>query len=296
MTQPMHPIVVGVDGSAPSHAALRYACEEAEVRGLPLSLLHAWQPFPAFAGGTWSAEPFTLSPGEVERMARRVLKHAAAVADACAPDVRHEQHLVKRAPAGALLEASESALMVVVGGRGRAEDESGWVGPVPLRVGARSSCPVIVVPSQPRLTGPVVVGVDGSGTSESALAFAFEEASRRRVPLRAVYAFSRGTAGARLDMHLFGNRREEVLWHLSDALAGWREKYPDVTVEQLVSDEPALRALRSSSPDAALIVVGSHGRGPVLRHGLGSVSSALLRTADCPVAIVGMSVRAPIPV
>lgn len=57
-------------------------------------------------------------------------------------------------------------------------------------------------------------------------------------------------------------------------------------MSQVVSLDGPLLALREAAGTAALLVVGSHGRGALLRSALGSVSSSLMRSADCPVAVV----------
>ncbi len=287
-TQIAEPLIVGVDGSAASDDALAFACSEAAARGLALALLHAWQPFPAYASSSmWSPGPMTPTSGEVERAARSVLDRAAARVAGHAPRLMHAEYLVQQSPASALIDASEDALLVVVGGRDRAQHEPGWVGPVPVRLAARAHCPVVVVPSAPTLLGPVVVGVDGSATSELAVAFAFEQAARSGVALHAVLAFAPMTQPTGLDTNLTPDMPENALRQLSEGLAGWAEKFPDVQVQKSVTSEPVLRELRRASQQASLLVVGSHGRGFFLRHTLGSVSSALIRVSDCPVAVVG---------
>jgi nucleotide-binding universal stress UspA family protein len=291
MTHITQPLVVGVDGSAPSDAALLFACAEAAERRLPLAILHAWRPFPAYAGAAMMGPaPLTPAPAELAQFGRQLLAAAAAVADAFRPTVAHEEYLVEDGAAAALLAAGERAQLVIIGGRDRARHETGWLGPVPLRLAAKSTCPVVVVPSEAHLTGEVVVGVDGSHLSEDAVAFAFDQASSRQAPLTAVWAFA-AVQPTGLYPSPFPDRSDDAHRQLSEALSGWAEKFPDVVVNQVVTDEPPLRALRVASSSACLVVVGSHGRGFFLRHVLGSVSSALLRVSDCPVAVVGSEGR-----
>lgn len=287
MNQITQPLIVGVDGSPASDSALHFACREAAARRLPLAIVHAWQQFPAYASGAMMGPgPVTPSPAEMKQLGQTVLDDAAALAAGYEPSIVHEGYLLHDSPAAALIAATEAALLLIVGGRDRALHEPGWLGPVPLRLAAKAHCPVIVVPSGVPATGSVVVGVDGSAISDDALAFAFHQASRRGTGLTAVFAFA-VAAQTGLDTSLFASARANADRQLSEALAGWAEKFPDVVVTHLISDEPAVRVLRSASSTASLIVVGSHGRGFFLRHVLGSVSSALLRTSDCPVAIVG---------
>jgi nucleotide-binding universal stress UspA family protein len=297
MTQITQPLVVGVDGSAPSDAALLFACAEAAARRLPVAIVHAWQSFPAFAGAVMMGPgPLTPAPREMAEIGQHVLDSAANTADGFGPTLLHEEYLVQDAAADALLEVGESALLVVVGGRDRARHEPGWLGPVPLRLVAKSHCPVVVVPSEAHLTGDVVVGLDGSPLSEDALAFAFHQASQRGAGLTAVWSYAEMAASSGLDTSRFADRRADAERQLSEVLSGWGDKFPDVVVNHVVTVDRPLQALRAASSTASLVVVGTHGRGFFLRHVLGSVSSALLRVSDCPVAVVGPAGRLAKPV
>ncbi|MDX6265557.1 MAG: hypothetical protein QOD70_297 [Frankiales bacterium] len=282
-----HGVLVGVDGTLASDEACRYACAEASAQGLPLRLLHAWLPRSVYQHGTTNGPPIWGSEAMVEAAARQVLGRAAELVSGFTPPVAHTEHLVRAAGPDALVEASRRARLLVVGGRERGRHDVSWLGSVPLHVVPRSHCPVIVVPTDPRLDGDVVVGLDNSFLSPFVADFAFEQAARADVGLRAVMAFSPAFAGLGPDSHREADRREDTRRVLHRALAGWREKYPDVAVTEVLSTEHPLRALRIASDDARLLVVGSHGRGVVWRYALGSVSSALLRVAACPVAVLG---------
>ena len=288
--QTQRAVVAGVDGSECGLQAVRWAAAEAVQRQLPLRLVaaHAWP-----SGGLVGDPGLGVDYRAVLRDV--VLGHlATAAADArqVAPELDIEQVEVTGYPVPVLLGESAHAEIVVLGDRGLGGFTGLLIGSVAVEVTAHASCPVIVVRgSEPDRTGPrpepVVVGVDGSPTSEAATAFAFEAASLRRVPLVAVHVWRDvlvdATMAPLLDWNVIDSDEREVL---AERLAGWTEKYPDVPVRRLVARDRPARALVEESGRAQLVVVGSRGRGGF--HGLllGSVSQALLHNAHCPVAVV----------
>jgi nucleotide-binding universal stress UspA family protein len=288
--QTQRTVVAGVDGSECGLQAVRWAAAEALRRQLPVRLVaaHAWP-----SGGLVGDPGLGVDYRAVLRDV--VLGHlATAAADArqVAPELDIEQVEVTGYPVPVLLGESAHAEIVVLGDRGLGGFTGLLIGSVAVEVTAHASCPVIVVRgSEPDRTGPrpepVVVGVDGSPTSEAATAFAFEAASLRRVPLVAVHVWRDvlvdATMAPLLDWDVIDSDEREVL---AERLAGWTEKYPDVPVRRLVARDRPARALVEESGRAQLVVVGSRGRGGF--HGLllGSVSQALLHNAHCPVAVV----------
>ncbi|MGW2055227.1 universal stress protein [Streptomyces sp. NPDC001840] len=134
---------------------------------------------------------------------------------------------------------------------------------------------------------PVVVGVDGSESSGQAVDWAADEAERSGLPLRLVHAS--------LWEHYEGVRREpgtdrpfeQVL--AEDLLAAAEERAhrlaPDVKVSTAVQPEDPVTALLREALDAAFLVLGSRGHGPVAGLLLGSVSQAVAARAPCPVVV-----------
>jgi nucleotide-binding universal stress UspA family protein len=159
------------------------------------------------------------------------------------------------------------------------------------QVAQHAPCPVVVVrepanPAQDR----VVVGVDGSADAQRAIGFAFDIAARNNAPLTALYGWPErrpGTVSARSPrLGAIGERIDAGERLLAESLAGWAEKYPDVSViGEAVPVRPA-RLLVDASEQAALVVVGSRGRGGFAALLLGSVSRAVLHHARCAVAVV----------
>lgn len=283
---PDGPVVVGVDGSPAGGAAIDWAARFAAERNLPLRLIYVF-PFPSLAA---SVAPESL-PNEAELRPgfERMISEAADRARRSAGgELVVTGTVIEGVPAEALIDESQHAGLVVLGSRGYGGFKGLLVGSVSIQVAAHAASPVVVVP--PRNgdgDGPVVVGVDGSELSESAVAFAFEAASFRNAELVAVSAWQ-VPAGLDLvpmqvDVDQFGNDQDRAL---AESLAGYQERYPDVRVRRQVTLGSSAQVLLEAAGDAQLIVVGSRGRGGFKGLLLGSVSQSVLHNANCPVAII----------
>src|ERR1700730_7871364 len=280
-------IVVGVDGAPASDAVVRCAAHEAMRRVAPIKLVTVVAPTLASSA---MAPNHTITQGE-ELRARQILKEAQRIVEQLAGEKRSVIH-TQRQYAGVvrtLDEASNDAQMVVVGSSRRAFGR-GMLGPVIAGLLHHANCAVTVVPdpeSAPHEIGdaPVLVGIDGSTASEGAAAVAFDEASRRGVPLLALLAWGEVGFSPILGMDL-RPYRDQAAELLSERLAGWRERYPDVQVQRrLVCDVPD-RWLIDESRTAQLVVLGSDGRGGYAGMHLGSVTSTVVRSAHVPVIVV----------
>lgn len=192
-------------------------------------------------------------------------------------------------PVPTLAKMSEEADMVVVGSYGRGAVGRALLGSVSSGVVRRASCPVAVIHDEDPLMphpqqAPVLVGIDGSPTSELATALAFDEASRRGVELKAVHAWS-DTPVFELPGMDWSAVRAEAERSLAERLAGWQERYPDVTVHRIVVCDRPARQLIEQSESAQLVVVGSHGRGGLTGALLGSVSNAIIHSVRMPLIV-----------
>jgi nucleotide-binding universal stress UspA family protein len=281
-------VVVGVDGSASSLAAVRAAAHEAVERGRPLRIVHAfiWPSMGVAIG------PATTGPSDMgmRSSAERTLAEAVTEAEKAAPGVDVTKVLVDGFPAPVLLAESRAAVMLVIGDRGLGGFGSLVLGSVALHTTAHAACPVLVVRGTERTSGPVVVGVDGSAGSAAAVGFAVEEASRRRTELVALHAWGAFDFLGQDDVLPAYPRPEasrgEEHRILSESLAGWSQRYPDATIQpELVHRHPAA-ALIERSQTAQLLVTGARGRGGFTGLLLGSVSQTVMHHAGCPVAVV----------
>lgn len=277
-------VVVGVDGSVRATQAARWAAAEAERRGLSLRLVSA-------VGGDVAVVPHPELAQRYEEVlverAREALDASAAAVARDMPGVRVETVLMAGHPVAVLREQARDALLVVIGDRGWSKVEGLIAGSVSVALATHAECPVVVVRGADRsASAPVVVGVDGSETSEAAVAFAYEAAATRRVGLVAVHVWSDLFADPLLvpltDTAAMNDEGRRIL---AERLAGWAEKYPDVAVERVVVRDRPAHALLAQADRGQLVVVGSRGRGELAGLVLGSVSNTLLHRSPCPVAV-----------
>jgi nucleotide-binding universal stress UspA family protein len=285
-------IIVGADGSPASNAAVRWAAHEAVLRNLPLTVVHVVSP----AASPWSQVPL-LDEFAVwqKKEGHRILAAALKLARDTAEDNARtpiESELFVSATAPTLVDLSKDTELMVVGTYGRGALARGLLGSVSSSLVRHAHCPVAVIrdedlrmphPAQ----APVLVGIDGSPASKLATEIAFDEASRRHVNLVAVHAWSDTEIFELpgLDWSAVKGEEERIL---AEGLAGWQERYPDVTVQRLlICDRPA-RVLVETSETAQLVVLGSHGRG-FAGMLLGSVSNAVVHSVRTPVIVARQS-------
>ena len=304
MTSQVHPIVVaGVDGSTQSFVALDLAADEAVRRHQPLRVVAAFL-WPALAPVAQIADAgFT---DDMLTAAHRMLEEAVDRIRHARPGLEVTSTVVLGSAAGVLITESQRASVIVVGNRGHGGFASLLAGSVATQLAAHAHCPVIIVrpdadggssPADTALSragvtaSPVVVGIDAEERTEAAIAFAFEEAANRGVSLTAVRIWaeplSSGPDQFKPVAYEYDAARKTAARQLAESLAGYQEKYPDVTVDrELIHGHDPAHELRIVSAEAGLIVVGSRGRGELAGLVLGSIGQTLVHQARCPVAIV----------
>ncbi len=281
-------VVVGIDGSAAGELALAWALKEAQRTRRPLHVVHALE------NEVVLSDKQQLGTKEAPASSDPLLSEAMDLVTALAPGLQATPHSVTGFAPTTLIAASKFAEAVVVGSHGRSPLPSALLGSVSQQVAIHASCPVVVVRENGTLDsaepGRVVVGVDGSDASEPALRYAFAYASSTGSILTAVHTWWwEPLEGVSLGEPWTGDwtqiaSQETTL--ISELLAGWTERYPDVPVERhIVRGDPVVELLEQSH-DASLLVVGSRGRGGFIGLLLGSVSRRILKRATCPVAVV----------
>ncbi|MGC0208702.1 universal stress protein [Streptomyces levis] len=294
-------VTVGLDGSPESRAAAEWAAREAALRGLPLRLVHVWEPVP---------EPMAQAPllgAETQQhWSERIPREAAEGLRLRHPGVAVEMEHIHGRPVETLTEAAGRAELLVLGSRGLSGLGGFLVGSVGMAVIAHTDTPVVLVrageqaadeheddpagiPSAATAYRPVVLGLDTGRPHEAVIAFAFEEAARRGTALRAVHGWSLPPyyaygLPADLEFHAELGRAEAAA--LAEVLRPWREKYPDVeVVEESRAGSPA-RQVVDASRAASLVVVGRRIRRSPFGAHIGSVTHAVLHHAVAPVAVV----------
>ena len=288
-------ILVGVDGSEGSDRALRWAVRTAVAWRASLQVIGVY----ANAHTTVAAPLYGVVSGDavLRQATEQVVLEAARQVAELAPDLSTTVCAVPGRPAAELAERARDATMIVVGSRELKAIGSAVLGSVSCRVVTKSAVPVIVVRGADtdagaidssgrwRPAGAVVAGIDVGCNPDAVLRFSFEHASRVGVDLSLVTC-------AHLPEYIpeyWGpppDPRTKVEIQQAEALAGWRQEYPDVPVSSWVVAAHAIEGLLEESAGQALLVVGARTHHAVLGSLLGSVSQGVLHHAHCPVAVI----------
>ncbi|MCU7731132.1 universal stress protein [Actinoplanes sp. KI2] len=279
-------ILVGTDGTDCSLAAVEWAAIEAQRRNTPLRIVHAFD-------WDWHESRFAIGTEYIDvgrRLAEALLVEAADRARECAPAIDIATYAIAGHAAPSLLGEAHGMELLVVGSRGRGGFAGLLLGSVSQRVATHAPCPVAVIRGHDVPGGPIVAGIDDSAAAEQVLAAAFDEAAVQGcglIVLRSLApAFPPWLADVRRADLLSPADREAELRRIEEQLAPWRDKYPGVLGETVLTHDAAASALVLGSRESRLVVVGSRGHGSVAGSLLGAVGLQLLHHAASPVLIV----------
>ncbi|MEU8651394.1 universal stress protein [Streptomyces sp. NPDC048737] len=294
-------VTVGLDGSRESRAAVEWAAREAKLRGLPLKIVHVWQPAP---------EPMAQAPllgGETQaHWTERIPREAAAGVALRHPGVEVISEQIPGQAGDVLAEAAKSAELLVLGSRGFSGIGGFMIGSVALSAVAHAERPVVLVraleaaadehepdpagiPSAATPFWPVVLGLDVDDPDETLIEFAFEAARLRDTSLRVVHGWSPPPYYA---YAMPANpARDEALGlsaaqTLSEALLPWRQKFPDVEVVEISRHGSAAVHVVKAAREASLVVVGRRIRRSPFGAHIGHATHAVLHHSTAPVAVV----------
>lgn len=291
-------VIVGVDGSAHSRAALDWAAAEAARREMPVLAVYALG-MPLMVSA--SAGPAHFDPtDEISEQATDVLTHAATRVRELQPAVTVETETALEEAPLALLRHCRPRDVLVVGTRGLSALASVFVGSVSIRVAAQAPCPVVVVPSKegkPATTSlkKIVVGVDDSDNARRALRVAVDLASERDAELVVVNSWevpypydpvAMTAMGYQPQEDLFDRRSEELVAELLAEVADERREGLDIEVSVVRTQDSPVHAVLKASEGADAIVLGSRGRGSVRGLLLGSVGQGVLHHSQIPVVVM----------
>lgn len=280
-------IVVGVDGSDLSKTAVLQAAHFASSRGLTLHLLHAFAPdLPMLGFGAVADRSVVTEHGE------RLLREASARAHAAHSELTVTSALHDGYASQALVSASRSAALVVVGAAGHGLLSRTTMGAVAMQVLTHARCPVLVVghetPAAPTPGGHVVVGVDRAPASLSAVRTAAREARLLGGSVEAVHAWQAHDAddptlaGASTWQEYVATIEDQVRGALATTL---EEDLSEVKCDVVVVRDDPVHALAERSDGASLLVVAARGSGGFAGLHLGSTAMRIVGASSCPVLV-----------
>jgi nucleotide-binding universal stress UspA family protein len=138
-------IVVGIDGSDESQQALRWALDEARLRGASLRVVRAWTA-PVYAGYS-AVSGAVLDPALFREAAEAHVEKAVLEVAGEAKDVEIERKVVEGAAAQALVAEAVGADLLVVGSRGHGGFAGLLLGSVSQQCAQHAKCPVVIIPA-----------------------------------------------------------------------------------------------------------------------------------------------------
>jgi nucleotide-binding universal stress UspA family protein len=281
----MH-VVVGVDESDGAAEALKWAIHEADARGAVLTAVLAWSWLDQHH--IYRSEPFDPAfdeddaLGTLERIVARTL-------DDVPPGI--SLRAVNALAGRGLVEAAAEADLLVVGARGLGGFKGLLVGSVSQYCLHHAPCPVAVVKPADGPAGDlerIVVGVDGSTTSQRALGWALDAARAHRARVTVVHAWHPSYVSP-ADAYLIS--RADVLERtartlLAEAVDQADDRGLAGRIERTLVMGTAAGAVLEAADEADLIVIGSRQQGAAGSFFLGSVSLQVIHHAECSVVVV----------
>lgn len=311
-------IVVGVDGSDESFAALKWALEEAALTGQNVNAVFGWTHSWDMGSEPDSDEAWATIRHDIANELRDWVDRAAKGIDFDPANLKLTS--VKASGTAALLQIGHNAQQIVVGRRSLGRVARWFLGSLSASLAEEAQVPVTVVrisgseeetvtdaianaltpsdttvhyvnpaPEAKSAGRPVVVGVDGSETSRHAFDFALEQARIHDKPLNVMFCWQLrdlgvipGYENAVAPVEV-GQQRAEAI--LSDLMA--KVSIPEgVKVTSDAFHIPASKGLIAASRYASHLVVGSRGLSGLDAHFLGSVSRQIVNFAECTVTVV----------
>jgi nucleotide-binding universal stress UspA family protein len=259
---PVDAVVVGVDGTECGLGAVRWAAQEAARRNAPLRIVHA-APVPR-----WRTDP------DPTPHARRVAAQAYTVAKHTEAGVRSVTEVVPGDAATVLLTAAAEGQLVVLGKSTTGAVDEWVVARVAVRVAARSSRPVVLVPRPRGAAAPdrpvaAVLGIGDPGDDERVAEFAAEAARRANTALTVLQT----------------RRPHSPVPDWTEDDAEWEQRFPGLEVRRSELPRATAAQVLGATCPAPLIVL-SAGHGTLLHRDLDGPHLWLLRHCTSPMALI----------
>ncbi|PJM78061.1 universal stress protein [Bifidobacterium felsineum] len=311
-------IVVGVDGSDESFAALKWALEEASLTGQSVNAVFGWTHSWDMGAEPDSDEAWAKVRHDIANELREWVERATKGIDFDPANLKLTS--VKASGTTALLQIGHDAQQIVVGRRSLGRVARWFLGSLSASLAEEAEVPVTVVrliggeeenvtdaianaltpgdqpvhyeqpePETEPAIRPVVVGVDGSEISRRAFDFALEEARIHHRPFHVMFCWQLrdlgavpGYENAVPSVEVGQQRAEEIL----NGLMAKVSIPEDVQVTANAFHIRASKGLIAASRYASHLVVGSRGLSGLDAHFLGSVSRQIVNFAECTVTVV----------
>jgi len=311
-------IVVGVDGSDESFAALKWALKEASLTGQHVNAVFGWTHSWDMGSEPDSDEDWAKVRHDIANELKSWVEKAAAGIDFDPANLKLTS--VKATGTAALLQIGKDSQQIVVGRRSLGRVARWFMGSLSASLAETAEVPVTVVrvsdsedetvtdaianaltpddqtvhfaqpkPAIEEHSRPVVVGVDGSQASRRAFEFALDDAQLHGVPLNVMFCWQLrdlgvipGYENAVAPVEAGQQRAEAILAKMMSEV--------DIPEGIKVSTNafliPASKGLIAASRYARHLVVGSRGLSGLDAHFLGSVSRQIVNFAECNVTVV----------
>lgn len=275
-------LLVGIDGTESSRAALRWAVRRAAAIGAEINLTHV-------INDDWATIGARMLE-ELEDDARRLLGKEVEYAHSLAAEVGVHTQVLHGDVMQELIAASKQAEMVIVGTHKTGFISGKVFGSRSLRLAASAYVPVAIIPQGSSRDGRgIVVGVDDSAAGRLAIEFAAREAERTGETLTLLRAFTvmeLPTANDDVQRELIEHSETRASTALSDALVLANLTAPTLDVKTRSIRRPTAQALVDAAATATLLVVGDSRRTGFDNAMVGSVSHDVLINLTGPAVIV----------
>ncbi|WP_426625235.1 universal stress protein [Leifsonia sp. McL0607] len=275
--------IVGVDGSVPARAAIRWALAGARERGVGVTLVYV-------ADDEWGAVG-SLLIDEVDQDAQKRLADEVDYARSLRPEAPIHGEVRFGSPMAELASFSDAGTMVVVGTHKTGFHYGRAFGSRSLQLANLATGPVAIIPeAASRMRRGVIVGVDDTPAGAAAVELAADLACDHHCELMTVRSseshspFDVDHDDERRDWQL--RRDDEARGFLASAVALARKRQPGIVIRSRVVRRPAGAALNELARSAELLVIGDSRRAKAQLGSLGAVAYDVLLNLSSPTIVV----------